>query len=162
MKIFTALLLIAFTTAGIGAEETSKKSEFAWRKLGTAMTEAQKTKKMIMVDIYTDWWGWCKKLDRDVLSKEDVQAYLAENFIPVKLNAENKKDRVKILEHDLSYAEAVQAYGVKGFPATLFLEPDGQLIYMLSGYHPKDKYLDILKFMAERKFEEEPKEDKGE
>ncbi|MGA1197509.1 MAG: thioredoxin family protein [Candidatus Latescibacterota bacterium] len=94
-------------------------------------------------------------MDRDVLSKTDVQAYLAKNFIPVKLNAENKKDRVKILEHDLSYAEAVSAYGVKGFPATLFLEPNGQLIYNLSGYHPKDKYLEILKFMAERKFEAE-------
>ena len=140
----------------------AEKGTFAWRNLGEAMTEAKKTDKMIFVDIYTDWWGWCKKLDRDVLSKEDVQAYLAQNFIPVKLNAENKKDRVKVLEHDMSYAEAVKAYGVEGFPATLFLEPDGQLIYKLSGYHPKDKYLDILKFMAERKFEEEPKAGQGE
>ena len=91
-----------------------------------------------------------------------MQAYLAKNFIPVKLNAENKKDRVKILEYDLSYAEAVQAYGVTGFPATLFLEPDGKLIYKLPGYHPKDKYLDILKYMAERKFEEEPEDNTGE
>ncbi len=91
-----------------------------------------------------------------------MQAYLAQNFIPVKLNAENKKDRVEILEHDLSYAEAVSAYGVEGFPATLFLEPDGKLIYKLSGYHAKDKYLDILKYMAERKFEEPVQEGEGE
>jgi thioredoxin-related protein len=87
-----------------------------------------------------------------------VQAYLAKNFIPVKLNAENKKDRVRILDHDLSYAEAVSAYGVEGFPATLFLEPTGQLIYKLSGYHPKAKYLEILKYMAERSFEVPPQQ----
>jgi thioredoxin-related protein len=91
-----------------------------------------------------------------------VQAYLAQNFIPVKLNAENKKDRVKILDQDLSYAEVVSAYGVEGFPATLFLEPTGQLIYKLSGYHAKDKYLDILKYMAERKFEAESQNGQGE
>jgi len=140
----------------------AEKGEFAWRDLGAGLAEAKKTNKMVFVDIYTDWWGWCKKLDRDVLSKTDVQAYLAQNFIPVKLNAENKKDRVEILEHDLSYAEAVSAYGVEGFPATLFLEPDGKLIYKLSGYHAKDKYLDILKYMAERKFEEPVQEGEGE
>ena len=87
-----------------------------------------------------------------------MQAYLAEKFIAVKLNAEDKKTRVKILEHDLTYAEAVGAYGVQGFPATLFLEPDGQLIYKLSGYQPKDKYLEILKYFGEREFEKEAKE----
>lgn len=55
MKIFTALLLIVLTTAGTGAEETTQKSKFAWRKFGPALTEAQKANKIILVDIYTDW-----------------------------------------------------------------------------------------------------------
>jgi len=143
----------------VWAEESS---EFAWHAFKDAIPAAQASDKMIMVDIYTDWWSWCKKLDRDVLSKPDVQAYLAEKFIAVKLNAEDKESRVKILEHDLTYAEAVGAYGVQGFPATLFLEPNGQLIYKLSGYHPKDKYMEILKYFAEREFEKEGEEEKGE
>ena len=61
----------------------------------------------------------------------------------------------------MTYAEAVSAYGVQGFPATLFLEPDGQLIYKLSGYHPKDKYLEMLKYFGEREFEKEAKEEKS-
>lgn len=53
MKIWVALLFTCLVTSSAIAEKA--KDKFAWRKLGTAITEAQTTKKMIMVDIYTDW-----------------------------------------------------------------------------------------------------------
>ena len=53
MKIGVALLLTLLLASNAMAEKTKEK--FAWRKLGPAMTEAQKTNKMIFVDIYTDW-----------------------------------------------------------------------------------------------------------
>lgn len=77
--------------------------------------------------------------------------------MPVKLNAEDRQSRVQIGEHNLSYAEAVAAYGVQGFPSTLFLESNGQLLFKFSGYRPKDQYLEILQYFGERKFEEEAK-----
>ena len=83
---------------------------------------------------------------------------MAEKFVPVKLNAEDRQSRVQIGEHNLTYAEAVAAYGVQGCPSTLFLEPNGQLLFKFSGYRPKDQYLEVLKYFGERKFEEEAKE----
>ena len=77
----------------------------------------------------------------------------------MKLDAENTTSRVKIGEEELTYAEAVATYGVRGFPTTLFLQPDGQLIYALSGYRPKDEYMEILKYIGERKFEDTEQEE---
>lgn len=53
MKIGATLLLTLLMASNIMAEKGAEK--FAWRKLGPAMAEAQKTNKMILVDIYTDW-----------------------------------------------------------------------------------------------------------
>lgn len=80
-----------------------------------------------------------------------------EKFVPVKLNAEDRTSRIKIGEHDLSYAEASGAYGVEGFPTTLVLDASGQLIFKFSGYRPKEQYLEVLTYFGERKFEEENK-----
>lgn len=55
MKTFAALLLIAFMTAGSCAENNAKQTQFAWRDFQAGLKEAQKTNKMILVDIYTDW-----------------------------------------------------------------------------------------------------------
>ena len=55
--------------------------------------ELNKTKpKKMFVDVYTDWCGWCKKMDKSTFADPAVAAYLAENFYPVKLNAEQKAD----------------------------------------------------------------------
>ena len=80
---------------------------------------------------------------------------MEKKFVPVKLNAEDKTSRVKIGERELTYAEAVGAYGVRGFPTLLFLEPNGQLIYALSGYKPKNEFMEIVQYIGERKFEDE-------
>ena len=55
LKLFIALLFSTLLTAPIGAEQKPDTTKFVWRKLGPAMVEAQKTNKMILVDIYTDW-----------------------------------------------------------------------------------------------------------
>jgi len=52
MKIWATLLLTCLMVSNTMAE---KEEKFVWRKLGPAMVEAQKTNKMILVDIYTDW-----------------------------------------------------------------------------------------------------------
>ena len=37
-----------------------------WRPdVTAAMSEARRTGKIVMIDVYTDWCGWCKRMDRD-------------------------------------------------------------------------------------------------
>ncbi|MGA1197508.1 MAG: hypothetical protein ACO36I_13540 [Candidatus Latescibacterota bacterium] len=53
MKLWATLLFTCLLVSNTMAE--NKEETFTWRKLGPAMVEAQKTNKMILVDIYTDW-----------------------------------------------------------------------------------------------------------
>ncbi|MBX7181557.1 MAG: thioredoxin fold domain-containing protein [Bacteroidia bacterium] len=53
------------------------------------MQEAQKKEaRKVIVDFYTDWCGWCKKLDADVYSNKIVSDYINKHYYAVKFNAE--------------------------------------------------------------------------
>ena len=73
--------------------ETPKDSaeKLNWqRDFDSALAEAKEQHKFVMVDVYTDWCVYCKKLDREVYTDPDIEKYLAEKFIVVKANAEDK------------------------------------------------------------------------
>jgi len=101
------------------------------RSPDTALAEAQQRGTLVVVDVYTDRCGWCKKLDKDTLSNPKVQAKLKE-FALLKLNADKHRN-------------VAQRYGVRGFPTTLVLDARGGLIAKQPGYLPPKQY---LKFMA--------------
>lgn len=63
-----------------------------WYSWDEAVKANTLKKKKIFIDVYTDWCGWCKTMDRETFSNDDVANYLNENFYPVKLNAEQKED----------------------------------------------------------------------
>ena len=60
------------------------------------LERAKKDKKLVMVDMYTDWCGWCKKLDKDTFSDKDVADKLAKDFVAVKLNPEKSPKGAKL------------------------------------------------------------------
>ena len=47
--------------------------------------------KKFLVDVYTDWCGWCKVMDKNTFTDPGVKAYLEENYHLVKFNAEQKE-----------------------------------------------------------------------
>src|SRR5437867_842985 len=129
MALFTILLLASsFAPAG----EKIEKGELKWRSFDTGFAEAKKTNRKILLDVYTDWCGWCKRLDKDVYANQKVAAYLNERYVVVKLNAESAN---KLSYRDTSYSEAgfAQSLGVHGYPTILFFDPAGELITSLGG-----------------------------
>ncbi len=105
--------------------------KLSWhRSLPGAMLEAKKRNSLIVVDVYTDWCGWCKKLDKDTLSNPKVQDKLKE-FTLLKLDAE-------------AHHDTAAEYGVTGYPTTLILDQKGKLILKQPGYMPPKGYLKFL------------------
>ena len=100
--------------------------EIEWQKnYDAALAQAKKEQKILLVDIYTDWCGWCKKLDRDTYSSKDVQAKVAKDFIAVKINPEKSADGQKL----------AQQFDPKGvLPFLVFIDSNGKQIAQIDGY----------------------------
>ena len=129
MKKFSVafVILLAFAPGAAG--------QVKWFK-GTfpeALKEAEKRDTLVMVDFYTTWCGWCKKLTKDTFGNKKVGNALAD-FLCIKLNAEKEGKALS------------RKHGVEGFPTVVFLLPTGRQAGRIGGYlGPKEFLAEVAK-----------------
>lgn len=87
-----------------------------------ALAAAKASGKPVMADFYTDWCGFCKRMDREVLSQAAIIKTLA-GFEVVKVDGEAR-------------ADLVDRYEVRGYPTFLFVDAEGRELYRAPGYAP--------------------------
>ncbi|HEY0261642.1 MAG TPA: DUF255 domain-containing protein [Chitinophagales bacterium] len=111
------------------------------------MQQAQKVKpKKVIIDIYTGWCGWCKKMDKTTFENPAVADYVNENFYAVKFDAESKspvsfsgkKYENPNRYHDLA---VMLMNGQMGFPTSVYLDEKLQPLTA-----PIASYLDAKQF----------------
>jgi len=109
---------------------------------------AQKDKKKVVIQVYADWCSWCKKMERDTYPDAEVQKELKRNFYHYRLNGESSE----VIEYDgrkFTKAEFTRAFGIKGFPTTIFLNYNSKPITLLPGYVDAKTFANILKFIGD-------------
>ncbi|MEO6489345.1 MAG: DUF255 domain-containing protein [Ferruginibacter sp.] len=105
-----------------------------------------KNPKPILLDVYTDWCGWCKEMDRKTFGNQKVADYINEHYYAVKLDAES---RDSLLFNNIKYGYDPQnknnglaeylLFGRMEFPTTVFLSAIDARPAPLSGYmNPKE------------------------
>src|SRR6056300_1975427 len=63
-----------------------------WMTLADAVEAQKTTPKKIFMDVYTDWCGPCKLLDKNTFQNPDVSRYISEHYYAVKFNAEGTEE----------------------------------------------------------------------
>jgi len=91
--------------------------------LQDALDRAGREDKLVMVDVYTDWCGPCKLMDRTTFRDKAVKQLLRGHFISIKINAE-VGDGKRIAEK----------YNVYGYPCLLILDEDGEVVEKHLGF----------------------------
>ncbi len=87
--ILTAILLfIAINT--LQAQTIVEPSPIKWYDIETAMELYKQNPKPIMIDVYTDWCGWCKYMMKTTFANKNLASYINTYFYPVRFDAETK------------------------------------------------------------------------
>ena len=68
--------------------------EIHWITWDEAVKLNASNPKKVFVDVYTDWCGWCKRMDATTFKDPKVVEYISNNYYAVKLDAEQKDDIV--------------------------------------------------------------------
>jgi len=134
--------------AAVLAAVSSPAAAFQWQGWNAGLRSAETSHRPILVDVYTDWCGWCKRMDRDVYARDDVGGYLASHFVTVRLNAEGG-ELVAWQGRNYSARTLASAFGVTGYPTTIFLTPDGERLVNVPGYVPADRMLLLLRYIGD-------------
>jgi uncharacterized protein len=121
------------------ADETSpyllqhKDNPVGWYPWGPeALERAAEEDKPILLSIGYSACHWCHVMERESFEDPETAAYMNENFVPVKVDREERPDVDDI------YMEAVQGMtGQGGWPLTVFLDPEGVPFYG-GTYFPPD------------------------
>jgi thioredoxin-related protein len=147
MKLITVLLLVSLPLGPRAAAAAA--AELNWLSWNQAMAEAASTGRPLLIDVYTDWCGWCKRMDKDVYARDDVREYLKRKFIPVKLNAESAEE-VRVGEQTMTARALAQQLRVSGYPTTIFLKPNGRdQIARVPGYIPAERFGLMMRYIGE-------------
>ncbi len=118
-----------------------------WYQWNEGYPLAIKGKKIILVDAYTDWCGWCKKMDKDTYTNPEVIKKLNKHFVVIKFNPELRDSTYTIDGQIYSARDFYMQLSrgeITGFPTTYFIDPQKKSVFIDPGYRDAATFLQIL------------------
>ena len=98
-----------------------------------AQQEAKASNKFLLLDFTgSDWCGWCKRLEQEILSQSQFENYARENLVLLEVDFPRAKAQSPELRKQNQ--ELAQQYQIEGFPTIVVLNGDGQKLWQYDGY----------------------------
>ncbi|WP_299108337.1 DUF255 domain-containing protein [uncultured Tenacibaculum sp.] len=147
------LILLAFIF--VGTLQMTAQNGINWLSFEEAIEKSKENPKPILVDLYTDWCGWCKKMDATTYKNGTIVKYINDNYYAVKMDGEGKEDisfqgkTFKFVQQGRSKFHQLAAAIMRGkmsYPSTAFFDKEQKLIQTVPGYLTKERFEKILAF----------------
>ena len=147
-KISITLVAVILTILPVSHNFSSKKG-INWMTFEQATKMVESKPKKMLIDVYTDWCGWCKRMDKTTYEDASVIDYVNKNFYAVKLNAESAKTITFNSKSMTEQALSGQVFGVSGYPATVYLDEKSSVIGAVPGYWEAADFYKLNRYIAE-------------
>ena len=138
MRLFFLFFLLSFNSLSA--------QSIQWVTLAEAIEAQKANPKKIIIDVYTDWCGPCKLMDKNTFQNRDVAAYISKHYYAVKFNAEGNES-ITYSGNEFSNPnydpekkgrnathQFTQYLGIRGYPSLIFMSETNDLIMPLVGY----------------------------
>lgn len=148
ITIVTLVLVISYFTLQANGNANNSNDQSSGKTFEEILKLAQKDKKKVVIQVYADWCSWCKKMEKETYPNQEVQKELNRNYYLYRLNGESSET----IEYDgrkWTKAELTKAFGIRGFPSTIFLNYNSKPITVLPGYVDAKTFASILKFIGD-------------
>ncbi|WP_108246554.1 thioredoxin family protein [Muricauda brasiliensis] len=155
-SIFTqiSLLFLVFTSVSVQAQDINW---ISWEE-AVELSKTDTKPKKIFVDVYTDWCGWCKKMDQNTFQNPEVSKYMQDNFYMVKMDAEGK-DPIEYQGKTFKYIPsgrrgyhelaAALLQGKMSYPTVVFLDESLNMLSPVPGYQQVEPFMQIAKYFGD-------------
>ena len=130
-----------------------------WMSFNEAMAKRQSEPKKIFIDMYTDWCGWCKRMDATTFAHPEVVKYMNEHYYAVKFNTEKEgpisiNDTTYVVNskygrngtHELA-VELLQ--GKMSYPTFVFLDERFNMLSPLPGFQTPEQIEPVMRYFSE-------------
>ena len=119
-----------------------RNSGITWEQsLSSALKSASDGNKLVVVDVYAPWCGFCRKMDTTIYSNPKVAA-LSSSVVFLKLNADDRGEGSKFSHEN----------HVSGLPTTIILDHKGAVVNQVGGYiGSPDSFISMVKSSLARR-----------
>jgi len=159
LLIFIALI----SSAALLSSTSDDGDKITWLTWEEAIEMNKENPKKIFIDVYTEWCGWCKRMDATTFSDPKVVDYMNEHFYAVKLDAE-MKENITFQDQEFKFVMSGKrgihtlAYslleGKLSYPSFVTLNENLDRIAISPGYKKPDQLIKELRFAAEEKYKD--------
>lgn len=152
----TLFFAILFSLSGFSQEE----KKINWVSFNEAIELQKENPKKIFIDLYTDWCGWCKKMDKETFLEPEIIESMNKNYYAVKFDAEsaepieflgrvftNPNPGMRRSTHRLTYA--LLGSDRASYPSFVILNETSGRMQLLKGYMPKERLNPILNYLGD-------------